>query len=334
MTPERWQQIERLLYAALALNVSERAAFLEQVCSGDPALQQEVESLLADERTAEGFLAAPAMDAAAERNRRMSERRSLAINSVPTRLSRCSARVPWARSTGRAIRSSGARWLSRCCRGPLRQILTGPAGSEREARALAALNHPHIIVIHGFEEAGGISGLVMELVEGETLADLVARGPMPIADALPVARQIAEALEAAHEHGIVHRDLKPANIKITAEGVVKVLDFGLAKGQWRRRSAQATLRPRRSNSRARTKAWILGTAAYMGPEQASGKRIDKRADIWAFGCVLYEMLTGRRCLRRCASHRLSRGGHDEGAGLDGAAGIDATANCRAAAKSA
>ena len=164
---------------------------------------------------------------------------------------------------------------------------------QREARALAALNHPHITVIYGFEEAGGVCGLVMELVEGETLADLVARGPMPIADALPVARQIADALEAAHEHGIVHRDLKPANIKITATGVVKVLDFGLAKvsgdGKGAGHSQATTIA-----SESTTKAVIVGTAAYMGPEQASGKRIDKRADIWAFGCVLYEMLTGRR----------------------------------------
>jgi len=163
----------------------------------------------------------------------------------------------------------------------------------REARVLAALNHPHITVIHGLEEAGGVCGLVMELVEGETLADLVARGPMPIADALPVARQIAEALEAAHEHGIVHRDLKPANIKITVQGVVKVLDFGLAKisgdGGAGGHSQATTIDPESTDE-----GLVVGTAAYMGPEQASGKKIDKRADIWAFGCVVYEMLTGRR----------------------------------------
>ena len=228
MTPERWQQIERLLYAALALNVSERAAFLEQVCSGDPALQQEVESLLADERTAEGFLAAPAMDAAAD-----------AIQDVRASLvghqlgSYKIESLLGAGAMGEVYRSRDTKLGREVAIKVLPRALTSDPDRarrfRREARTLAALNHPHIIVIHGFEEAGGISGLVMELVEGETLADLVARGPMQIADALPVARQIAEALEAAHEHGIVHRDLKPANIKITAEGVVKVLDFGLAK---------------------------------------------------------------------------------------------------------
>ena len=164
---------------------------------------------------------------------------------------------------------------------------------EREARVLAALNHPHITVIHGLEEASGMRGLVMELVEGETLADLVARGPMPIADALSIARQIAEALEAAHEHGIVHRDLKPANIKITVKGVVKVLDFGLAKAVSGEGGGADLSQATTIGFESTREGLIVGTAAYMGPEQARGKRIDKRADIWAFGCVLYEMLTGR-----------------------------------------
>jgi eukaryotic-like serine/threonine-protein kinase len=167
---------------------------------------------------------------------------------------------------------------------------------DREARTLAALNHPNIAVIYGVERANGITALVLELVEGPTLADRLAEGPIPIDDALVIARQIVEALEAAHEQGIVHRDLKPANVKLRSDGRVKVLDFGLAKAI----EPDAALSPGLSRSPtittpAMTQAGvILGTAAYMSPEQARGKSVDRRADIWAFGCVLYEMLAGRR----------------------------------------
>jgi len=168
---------------------------------------------------------------------------------------------------------------------------------QREAELLAALNHPNIAHIYGVADEGDVRGLVMELVEGPTLAERIARGAIPPAEVLPMARQLAEALEYAHERGIVHRDLKPANIKITDDGVVKVLDFGLAKAldpvgpgsPGSDTSAAATM-----TSPAITQAGIiLGTAAYMSPEQARGKTVDKRADIWAFGVVLFEMLTGR-----------------------------------------
>ncbi|HMF92751.1 MAG TPA: protein kinase [Vicinamibacterales bacterium] len=167
---------------------------------------------------------------------------------------------------------------------------------EREARLLAALNHPNIAQIHGFEEADGIRALVMELVEGPTLADRLASGPIPLDEALAVARQIAEALETAHEQGIVHRDLKPANVKVRPDGTVKVLDFGLAKAIEPAGVATGSFSTSPTiTSPAMTQAGIiLGTAAYMSPEQARGKPIDKRADIWAFGCLLFEMLTGRR----------------------------------------
>jgi Tol biopolymer transport system component len=165
----------------------------------------------------------------------------------------------------------------------------------REAQVLAALNHPNIAHIHGFEDSTGVPALVMELVEGPTLADRIARGPIPVDEALPIAKQITHALEAAHEQGIIHRDLKPANIKVRPDGTVKVLDFGLAK------SFEQTLVPGDLTqsptvlSPAPTLAGvILGTAAYMSPEQARGKAVDKRADVWAFGCVLFEMLTGRK----------------------------------------
>ncbi len=166
----------------------------------------------------------------------------------------------------------------------------------REAQVLASLNHPHIAAIHGFEDSGKTHALVLELVEGETLAERVARGPMPIDEALPIARQICEALEAAHERGIIHRDLKPANIKITPDGVVKILDFGLAKltDPAHAPTSDVPLSPTVTAPAITQDGMILGTAAYMSPEQAKGRPADKRSDLWAFGCVLFEMLTGTR----------------------------------------
>ena len=167
---------------------------------------------------------------------------------------------------------------------------------EREATLLASLNHPHIAAIYGVEERA----LVLELVEGETLADRIARGPIPTEEALPIARQIAEALEAAHEQGIIHRDLKPANIQVSAEGNVKVLDFGLAKLNEPNASNVSnapnafSMSPTITSPMMTGVGVLLGTAAYMAPEQAKGRAADKRSDIWAFACVLFEMLTGRR----------------------------------------
>ena len=179
---------------------------------------------------------------------------------------------------------------------------------KREAHVLASLNHPHISQIYGIEESGPVRAIVMELVGGRTLAELIAgethTNQVPgksqglgLADALPIARQIAEALAAAHDLGIIHRDLKPANIKITDDGTVKVLDFGLAKpttDDASRSGANVADSPTLTSPAATALGLILGTAAYMAPEQAKGQRVDKRADVWAFGCVLYEMLSGRR----------------------------------------
>jgi eukaryotic-like serine/threonine-protein kinase len=166
---------------------------------------------------------------------------------------------------------------------------------EREAQLLAALNHPHIAHIHGLDESTGTPALVMELVEGPTLAERLAKGPLPLDEALPIVKQLAEALEAAHEQGIIHRDLKPANIKVRDDGMVKVLDFGLAKAFESGPVASELSNSPTITSPAVTRLGvILGTAAYMSPEQAKGRAIDKRSDIWAFGCVLYEMLAGTR----------------------------------------
>ena len=167
---------------------------------------------------------------------------------------------------------------------------------EREAKVLASLNHPNIGAIYGLEKSGDTRALVLELVEGPTLADRIAQGPIPIDEALPIAKQIAEALEAAHEQGVIHRDLKPANVKVKGDGTVKVLDFGLAKAfQPDASDVSASMSPTISLTAAATQmGMVIGTAAYMAPEQAKGKTVDKRTDVWAFGAVLYEMLTGQK----------------------------------------
>jgi Tol biopolymer transport system component len=169
---------------------------------------------------------------------------------------------------------------------------------DREARTLAAINHPNIAAIYGFERAAQSTAIVMEMVDGPTLADRIAQGPLPLDEALPIARQIAEALDAAHERTIVHRDLKPANIKVRPDGTVKVLDFGLAKPMEAAdpvaaSSFRLSLSPTMASPTMTQAGMLLGTAAYMSPEQARGRPVDKRADIWAFGCVLFEMVTGR-----------------------------------------
>jgi len=175
---------------------------------------------------------------------------------------------------------------------------------QREGELLATLNHPNIAAIYGFEETGSTHAIVMELVEGPTLAERIALGPLPITEALAIARQMAEALEAAHERGVIHRDLKPANVKVTPDGHVKVLDFGLAKlvsppeGGHYVHDRSVLLQPDLTASPTLTMhgtvaGVLLGTAAYMSPEQARAKPLDKRTDVWSFGCVLYEMLTGK-----------------------------------------
>ena len=208
---------------------------------------------------------------------------------------------------------------------------------EREARALAALNNPHIAAIYGIEDIeppadsglqGPVRTLALELVEGDTLAQRIQQsaerrrsGGLPVDDALAIARQIADALDSAHEKGIVHRDLKPSNIMITPDGVVKVLDFGIAKLT----PAVETVEPASTSAPTLTaegtrEGLIVGTAAYMSPEQARGQTVDRRTDIWAFGCVLYEMLAGRVAFARATADRHTGGDPGTRAGLERAAG--------------
>jgi len=287
MTPERHRQIGELYHAALALAPEERTAFLESVCVGDVDLMREVQSLLIAHGQAGSFIATPALAQTAASSSLIGQR--FAHYEVLAPLGTGGMGEVYRARDGKLGREVAIKILPRSFSAdPDRR-----ARFEREARLLAALNHPHIGAIYGVEDNDGIGALVLELIEGDTLADHLERGPIPISEALNIARQIAEALEAAHDRGIIHRDLKPANIKITPAGVVKVLDFGLAKaGVGDTTSRDLSQSPTLAVSGTRDGV-ILGTAAYMSPEQARGKPVDKRTDVWAFGCVLYEMLTGR-----------------------------------------
>ena len=291
----RWRQLESLYNKALEMDESRRVEFLREACAGDGELRHDVERLLAARPAAASFLEQPALQeiahdfgATAElfhqywigrqvgnyqflslagvggmgevyRARDTKLKREVAIKVIPDEFSRDPERI---------------------------------SRFQREAQVLASLNHPNIAAIYDLEELNGSRFLILEMVEGETLADRIQRGPIPVEEALKIALQIAEALEAAHEKSVIHRDLKPANIKVTTEGTVKVLDFGLAKALADERTAEDTAKPPLSMA-ATSPGVILGTAAYMSPEQATGKAVDRRADIWAFGVVLYELLTGR-----------------------------------------
>ena len=303
---DAWTRVDEILHSVLLRPLDERDRFLRDACAGDTALENEVRSLLAADEQARSFLEDPAIHAAA-RALAGDQRAGEAHRTGPLQTARM-ALAPGSRVGPYEIAAQiGAGGMGEVYRaidtnlGRHVAIKVLPeavaadrdrlARFDREARTLAALNHPNIAAIYGLERSGGPVALVMELVEGLTLADRIAQGAIPVAEALPIARQIAEALEAAHEQGIIHRDLKPANIKLRPDGTVKVLDFGLAK-------QTATLGPdgvtRSLNQSVTDVGRTVGTPAYMAPEQARGARVDKRTDIWAFGCVLFEMLTGTR----------------------------------------
>jgi len=302
MTPERWQQIARVYQSALEHAPATRGAFLADACRHDSDLRREVESLLAEEHAS--VLVDHAVDVAA----------AAVMPSAPG-LAPGAAIGPYRvmaligeGGMGQVYRAHDTKLQRDVALKILPDAFVHDhdrvARFTREAQVLASLNHPNIGAIHGFEDSGPVHALVLELVEGPTLADRIARGPIAVDEALSIAKQIAEALEAAHEHGIVHRDLKPANIKVRDDGTVKVLDFGLAKPAiagstnqdpvYARVGAPLTQSPTIMSPAVTGMGVILGTAAYMSPEQAKGKPADKRSDIWAFGCVLYEMLSGRR----------------------------------------
>jgi eukaryotic-like serine/threonine-protein kinase len=283
MSDERWRVISRLYDEAAALAPVDRAPFLRKACGGDEALRAEIESLLRDDTRVNELLESKGSHGAlvGQRIGGYEIRSLVGVGGM--------GEVYRARDT-KLGRDVAIKILPRLFTSNPDRL----ARFEREARVLASLNHPHIGAIYGLEDADGVPALVLELVNGETLADRIARGPIPLNDTLTMARQMADALEAAHEKGIVHRDLKPANIKITPDGVVKVLDFGLAKAaSGDAAPVDLTQSPTMTIGGTR-EGVILGTAGYMSPEQAKGRSADKRADVWAFGIVLYEMLTGRQ----------------------------------------
>src|SRR5580658_2431520 len=286
MTPERWRQITELFHAARAGDPAQRDALLADACRNDPALQREVAAMLAGDEHAGAFGEAPLFTPAA--------RLDPGFSLGPYRIER----LIGAGGMGEVYRARDITLGRDVAIKILPHLFTRDperlARFEREARMLAALNHPHIGAIYGVEDADGVRGLVLELVEGPTLADRLTAGPLPVTEALTIARQIADALDAAHEKGIIHRDLKPANVKVTLDGRVKVLDFGLAKAFAGEGTADDLTNSPTMNRAATAQGVMLGTAAYMSPEQACGQAVDRRTDMWAFGCVLYELLTAKQ----------------------------------------
>ena len=300
-----WNRIKELFQAVIERPQSDRKAFLEDACGNDRALQREVESLLAAHAEAGSFAERPAMDVLDESTRAPGAYHLLSLLG--------------AGGMGEVYRARDmtlGRDVAIKILPPI--FVVDPdrlARFDREARLLASLSHPNICAIHGIADINGTPGLVLELVEGHTLAERIgsaaagrrrrsastaegdAQKGIGVSEALTIARDIARALEAAHERGIIHRDLKPTNIKITPDGVVKVLDFGLAKASAESTSERDLAPASSSGTDASSNGVLLGTAAYMSPEQARGEPLATQTDIWSFGCVLYEMLTGRRAAK-------------------------------------
>src|SRR3984893_1572021 len=296
MNQALWLKVEELFHAALERPPEERPAFLDRACNGDTDLRRQVELLLAKEDQAGSFLEVPAMEDQ---------------TGTPTAAGSLLDRQFGPYHILSPLGAGGMGEVYRAHDDKLGRdvaIKTLPyefardpeqlARFRREARPVASLNHPNIAAIYGLEESGDIDCLVMELVPGETLRERIARdGPLPVEEALRICCQIADALEAAHEKGIIHRDLKPANVKVTPQGKVKVLDFGLAKAIWGTDGDQNLSQQTTVTGIETLAGHIIGTTGYMSPEQARGAGVDKRTDVWAFGCVLYELLASKRAFQ-------------------------------------
>ena len=309
MTDERWPRVKALFQAAVERPPEERHAFLAALTGDDDALRREVESLLASDASDVGFLdqlpiasESVRADPLAALSAAMDHTRSHTVLTAGHRVGPYEVVGPLgAGGMGEVYRARDTKLNRDVALKVLPELFAlDPdrlARFTREARMLATLNHPNIAAIYGLEESNPSPGsgqaaaqaLVLELVEGPTLADRIALGPIALEEALTIARQVAEALEAAHGKGIIHRDLKPENVMVRADGYVKVLDFGLAK--WLPTTAQ--LQAERATMEVSQPGQILGTVAYMSPEQIQGQDVDQRSDLFAFGILLYEMLTGR-----------------------------------------
>jgi serine/threonine protein kinase len=294
MTPERWQQVERLYHLALERDTSHRSTFLKQACDGDEEMQREVESLLAHEKPAERFMEAPGLAVLAKvvagDHKGAMIGRQLGPYQILSLLGAGGmGEVYQARDT-RLGRLVALKIL-------LLEMATDPELKRRflqEAKAASALSHPNIVTLHDVGSEHGINFLVMEYVKGKTLDKLIPRGGLALTKVLRYAIEIADAFAKAHAAGVIHRDLKPGNVMVTEDGAVKVLDFGIAKFT---ETLESGAPSGTEATKTGTERLILGTAAYMSPEQAEGKKVDGRSDIFSFGTLLYEMVTGRKAFQ-------------------------------------
>jgi serine/threonine protein kinase/tetratricopeptide (TPR) repeat protein len=287
MSDSRWQRVEEIFHQAAELAPEARSAFLDQVCAGDEPLRREVESLLAHDAEDGSTLANAVADAAGSTVTMVEDLsgRTIGPYQVLGRIGAGGMGVVYKARDTELGRTVAIKVLPADC-------LSDPDRKHRfirEAKAASALNHPNIVTIYTITHEGGAECIVMEYVEGRTLAETIPKGGLPLKEALPIAIEIADAMAAAHGAGIVHRDLKPSNIMLTGSGRVKVLDFGLAKLAGNSESPQ--------QSQSTEAGRVVGTAAYMSPEQAQGRKVDGRTDIFSFGCVLYEMVAGRRAFQ-------------------------------------
>jgi serine/threonine-protein kinase len=291
--PERWKRVRRVLEEALERPPEEWSLLLDRACGSDRSLRSEVESLLARAGDAENLLESP--PAAGFENRDEAPERALVGRSLTHyeilgEIGQGGMGVVYRARDNELGREVAIKVLPEEFSADTERL----SRFEREARLLATLNHPHIATVHELGHSEEVHFLVMELVEGEDLSQRIGRGALPVQETLSIMKQIAEALSVAHEKGIVHRDLKPANVKVTSEGNAKVLDFGLARMVAADPFPSGAAGSPTITREGRVRGVFLGTAAYMSPEQAEGRTVDRRTDIWSFGCVFYEALTGRR----------------------------------------
>jgi eukaryotic-like serine/threonine-protein kinase len=294
LTPERWQQVKDVLTAALELAPGRRAAFLDGACAGDPSLREEVESLLASYEQAASFIETPAIarveEPEEEDGGELLVGQSIGHYQIEREIGRGGMGVVYLARDTRLGRLVALKMLPRSYTRSRNRLLR----FQQEARAASALNHPNVLTIYEIGQEGGVNFIVTEYVEGETIRERVSGGPMQLDEAVDAAIQVASALGAAHAVGVVHRDVKPENIMVRRDGLVKVLDFGLAKLAEKTVGRQSLDPGSSGGARVRTETgMIIGTATYMSPEQARALPVDARTDVWSLGVVLYEMLSGR-----------------------------------------
>src|SRR5580704_12376196 len=292
MSSDRWKQVDSLLQAALAHSPAERSDFLRRACAGDEALEAEVRSLLASQQEAGSFLESPPKDVATQtlENVRSSIRQTISHYRILEKLGAGGMGVVWKARDTRLDRFVALKFLPAA-------KMTDPERKRRfvqEARAASALNHPNIITIYDIDQADGADCIAMEFVSGKALDQLISCKGLRLKEALQYAIQVADALAAAHAAGIVHRDLKPGNVMVSENGCAKILDFGLAKLIERGGVSELARSETVDQAPKTEEGMVVGTVSYMSPEQAEGKKVDARTDIFSFGAMLYEMITGTR----------------------------------------